>query len=67
MPRTKGAKDKNPRLLNAASLDNLKRSAPGFLSASVRVYGPSGDVRWFEGMPPQERGEVVTKARRIIE
>lgn len=65
MSRTKGAKDKTPRKLSEASLGNLAKATPGFKSASVRVYGPTGDVRWFEGMEPRLRGEVVTKARRI--
>lgn len=68
MSRTKGSKDKKPRHLSEASLANLGvNTTPGFRSASVRIYAPSNDVRWFTGMEPRERGEIVTKARRMTD
>lgn len=65
MSRTKGAKDKAPRSLNPASLANLPSSIPGMESVSLRIYATSGDVRWFARMEPRQRGEVITKARRM--
>lgn len=67
MSRTKGAKDKRPRALNPASLAHLPVSIPGMESVSLRIYATNGDVRWFAGLRPTQRGAVVSKARRMEE
>lgn len=64
MPRTKGAKDRQPRKMNPASLAAVATSFPGFESVCVRVYGPQADVRWFKRLDSGERGRVVTQYRK---
>lgn len=65
MSRTKGAKDKGPRNFNPVSLANLPTGTPGMESVSLRIYATTSDVRWFARMEPRQRGEVITKARRM--
>lgn len=67
MSRTKGARDRNQRKMNPSSLANLPTPIPGFITAAVRIYAPTGDVRWFEGLEPKDRGAVVTKARKTFD
>lgn len=64
MSRTKGARDKKPRRIAPASMANLGNTIPGNVSASVRIYAPPGDLRWFQALRSYERGWVITKARK---
>lgn len=67
MPRTKGAKDKKPRTMSDASLQNLANPVPGYVSAAPRIYAPSGIVRRFTSLDSRERGTVVAKGLEATE
>lgn len=66
MSRTKGAKDKNLRILSEKSLANMPRGTPGCLGATVWVYGDVSDIRWFTSLSARERGEVISRGRKAV-
>lgn len=60
--RKRGSRDKKPRRVQNASLQNLVPVEPlpaGHDSAVCRVSGPRGAVGWWASLTAAERGRVV--------